>query len=353
MEHGHVPRLVVFETTLACGLKCHFCKAAAIPERLKEELTVDEYRALVEDIASFAAPVIILSGGDPLIREDIYDIASYISEKGLIPVLATSGPRVDAKTAQRIKDAGVRRVSLSLDGATPESHDALRGVAGSFQMVMDAIHYLKEAGVPFQINTTVCRRNIAEVPRIMEIAEKEGAVAFHLFGLIPTGRGSEWQGEEPSPEEYERLLNWYYEASRRSTLETRATCMPHYYRIIRQRARDEGRQLSPEKDGMDAFARGCLAGQSFCFVSYQGDIWPCGYLPLSAGNVRERTFREIWESSELFNNLRVPDHLKGKCGACEFRRVCMGCRARAYAETGDYMQEEAYCAYVPPAHAEA
>lgn len=342
-----LPRLIVMELTLACGLRCQYCKASAVEKPLPGELTLDEIKKLVDDIKVLSNPVIILSGGDPLIREDIYEIISTISGKGLIPVLATSGPRVNEESARKLKEAGIRRVSISLDGAREETHDNLRGVKGSYKQVMNAIEHLKRAGVPFQINTTVSKKNISEVPLIMKIAEEKGACAFHLFGLIPTGRGSDWKGEEPSPGEYEELLNWYYRSSRSSHLETRATCMPHYYRIIRQRAKEEGRSLSVERDGMDAITRGCLAGQTFCFISYKGDVWPCGYLPLSAGSVKEKSFSEIWRNSTLFEKLRHPELLKGKCGDCEFKKVCMGCRARAYAVSGDYLEEENYCSYIP------
>ena len=239
-------------------------------------------------------------------------------------------------------------MSISIDGTQAETHDAFRGVAGAYRAALEGARHLRRSGVDIQFNTTVTRHNLDELSEIVALAEREGAVALHLFLLVPVGCGLEVADEQQiAPEEYERVLNWLYDASRRTKMEMRATCAPHYYRIIRQRARQEGRKVTPQTDGMAAMTKGCLAGTSVCFVSHRGEVFPCGYFPVSAGNIREQPLREIWEASPLFGELRTPDLLEGKCGMCEYRMVCGGCRARAYGETGSYLKEEPFCAYEP------
>jgi radical SAM protein with 4Fe4S-binding SPASM domain len=207
---------------------------------------------------------------------------------------------------------------------------------------------LRTAGVDFQINTTISRRNVDQIEEVMKLAEAIGAKALHLFMLVPVGCGVEIaESEMISKDKYESVLNWFYEKSKETRLELKATCAPHYYRIIRQRARQEGRKLSFETDGMAAVTRGCLAGTGVCFISHRGDVQPCGYLPVSAGNVTERLFHEIWDNSPLFRTLRDLDNLTGKCGVCEYKTICAGCRARAYYESGDYLSDEPYCAFLP------
>jgi radical SAM protein with 4Fe4S-binding SPASM domain len=262
--------------------------------------------------------------------------------------MATNGTLVDEATAGRIHDAGIRRVSISIDGIDPKTHDSFRGIEGAFDSALTGGRHLRERGVEIQFNTTVTRHNIDELPRILEMAEHEGAVALHIFLLVPVGCGLEVAAEEQiSDAEYEDVLNWFYDASRRTEMEMRATCAPHYYRIIRQRAREEGRKVTQKTDGMAAMTKGCLAGSGVCFVSYRGYVMPCGYFPVEAGNIRDQSISEIWGSSGLFEELRDADSLEGKCGACEYRMVCGGCRARAYGETGNYLGEEPFCLYEP------
>jgi len=341
-------RLLFWETTVACNLRCVHCRASAEPGRAPDELDTDEGIALVDEMADFASPILILSGGEPLCRPDVLDIASHAGRKGLRVALATNGTQVDERVARDIRDAGVQRVSISIDGVDAGMHDVFRGARGAFDSALQGARNLRELGVPWQVNTTVTRHNLRVLPQVLELAEREGAAALHIFLLVPVGCGLEVADEQQiSPVEYERVLTWFYEASRESPLEMRATCAPHYHRILRQKAREEGRRVTPKVDGMAAMTRGCLAGTSVCFVSHRGEVYPCGYFPVSAGNVREKRLRDIWARAPIFGELRSPDLLQGKCGACEYRTVCGGCRARAYGETGNYLGEEPFCLYEP------
>lgn len=356
MNDQHTLRLLFWETTVGCNLKCIHCRATAQPGRAADEMTTAEALGLIDQIVSFSNPILVLSGGEPLYRPDIFEIASYATHKGLRVALATNGTLVTDDVAGRLKDAGIKRVSVSLDGATEATHDSFRAMPGSFQKALEGIESLKTQGIEFQINTTVSKHNVSELPSILGLAKGRGAAAFHIFLLVPVGCGLEIAGDkEITPEEYERVLNWFYEEAQKTSLELKATCAPHYFRILHQRAGQEGRSLAKEKGrhGMSAMTKGCLAGSAVCFVSYKGDVQPCGYLPLRAGNVRETPLQEIWASSKVFETLRDPDILEGKCGYCEFRRVCYGCRARAYSATGNYLTEEPFCVYEPPVPAVA
>jgi len=303
---------------------------------------------MIEAIREVSAPILVLSGGEPLVRDDIFRISRFAADRGLKVALATNGTLVTEDVARRAKEAGVERASVSLDGPDPHTHDSFRQIPGSFEAALRGIAAFRAAGVPFQVNTSVANHNKDSLPRILDLAVRLGAVAFHLFLLVPVGCGLEISEEEQiSPQEYEDILNWFYDASRQVPISLKATCAPHYYRILRQRAAREGVRVTQETHGMDAVTRGCLAGTAVCFVSHRGDVYPCGYLPVSAGNVRIQRFAEIWRQAPVFRQMRDYDCLKGKCGVCEFRGVCGGCRARAFGETGDYLQEEPYCVYAP------
>ncbi len=344
----NIPRLVFWELTRACNLNCIHCRAEAERGPFEGELTLEEIRRVLDEISSRYSPIIVLTGGEPLVRPDIFDVADHARHAGLRTALATNGTLIDSGIAGRIRDSGIQRVSVSLDGAEAPTHDGFRGIPGSFDRALEGIARLSGAGVEFQINTTITRRNEDQVEEIMSLAERLRAKALHIFMLVPVGCGVEIADTEMiSPERYESLLNWFYDKSGTTSLELKATCAPHYYRIMRQRAREERRKLSFEKDGMAAVTRGCLAGTGVCFISHRGEVRPCGYLPLDAGSVREQSFVEIWERSPLFLELRNLGNLKGKCGVCEYKTVCAGCRARAYHQTGDYLSDEPYCTYVP------
>ena len=343
----HQVRMIAWEVTRRCNLSCSHCRASADNEPPKDELSFDECRDFLTGLSEWAKPVIILTGGEPLLRDDVFDLAALGTSLGLRMVMATNGTLLTEEIARRMPESGIRRVSISLDGATPDSHDAFRKVKGAYQGSLDGIDLLKRFGVEFQINTTITKHNLEEIPSILTLAENLGAVAHHLFLLVPTGRGKDLADQSIDALEYEKVLHWFYDQRERSPLHLKATCAPHYYRILRQRAKADGKKVTQETHGLDAVTRGCLGGLSFCFVSHVGEVQPCGYLELSAGNVRQKPFREIWEHSELFERLRSPDEYTGKCRVCEYRNVCGGCRARAYETTGDFMAEEPLCSYIP------
>jgi radical SAM protein with 4Fe4S-binding SPASM domain len=350
-------------------LTCIHCRRLTVAgQLLPQDLTTTEAFGLIDQVAEFARPIFVLSGGEPLFRPDIFDIARYAVDAGLIVALATNGTLIDPGVARAIRDSGIRRVSISFDGADAATHDVFRG-RGAFDTAIAGIAYLREAGVPYQINTTVARHNIRQMPETLEMARSLGAQALHLFLLVPVGCGVDIaEDQQITPKEYESVLNWMYDAEMAGGLELKATCAPHYFRIARQRQAEERRQgimrerpashrrqqhaggdLSSEqaRHAMHAMTKGCLAGTGVCFVSHRGEVFPCGYLPLEAGNVRRQSFREIWEGSPLFTSLRDPDLLGGKCGLCEFRKICGGCRARAYGMTHEYLDEEPFCTYAP------
>ncbi len=349
LNHSKIkpPRLIAWELTNACNLACIHCRASAIKDPAPDELSTAEAKHFVDELVEYK-PIIILTGGEPLLRSDVYDIAKYASGHGLRVVLATNGTILTPDIAKKLKDVGIQRVSISIDGSTKETHDIFRGETGAFEAALFGIDILKNAGISFQINTTITKRNLTEIPNIYELALELGASALHIFLLVPTGRGEEIESEEIPSEEYERVLNWFYDKSKTSRIQLKATCAPHYFRIMRQRAKTEGIKITRETHGLEAMTKGCLGGSGFCFVSSKGDVYPCGYLPALAGNIRQKPFKMIWEKSKVFNDLRDMGKLKGKCGECEYRAVCGGCRARAYALTGDYLDEEPYCMYVPP-----
>lgn len=348
MKDMNKPRLIFWELTKQCNLKCRHCRAEAEDTGFEGELGLPEIRKIIDDIASFTSPILVLTGGEPLYRKDLFDIAGHAGSRGLRLALATNGTLIDEDIARKIRSAGFSRVSISIDGRNAASHDGFRGIPGSFESALNGARLLEAAGVEFQFNTTITRRNIDELEDIVQLSEKMKAKALHIFMLVPVGCGAEIADEEMlSKEKYEEVLVWLYERMKKTAMEFKATCAPPYYRIIRQMAKKEGRKISFETDGMAAMTRGCLAGTGVCFISHRGSVQPCGYLPVPAGNVMETPFRVIWEESPLFLELRDLGRLKGKCGICEYKTFCAGCRARAYYQTGDYMCEEPYCVYMP------
>ena len=270
------PRLIAWELTNACNLACIHCRASAIKEPLPGELSTAEAKHFVDELVEYK-PIIILTGGEPLLRSDVYEIAGYIKGKGLRAVLATNGTLLTPEIVQKLKDVGIQRVSISIDGATRETHNVFRGEPDAFEGALRGIDILKKEGISFQINTTITKRNLSEIPRIYELAIELKASALHIFLLVPTGRGEE--SEEIPPEEYERVLNWFNDKSKDKRMQLKATCAPHYFRIMRQRAKAEGIRITPETHGFEAMTKGCLGGSAFCFVSSKGDVYPCGYLP--------------------------------------------------------------------------
>ena len=317
-----------------------------------DDLNFQQCCDVVDQIAEYAPLILVLSGGEPLWRRDVFDIARHAVSKNLRVALATNGTLVDEAMAHRIQEAGIARVSVSLDGADRVTHDTFRGHIGAFDAAIHGLRCLKELGVSTQINTTVSQHNAHQLPEILKLAQRVGVDAFHLFLLVPVGCGlSIAEDQTIRGPEAEEILTWFYERSLDSNLEMKATCAPHYYRIVRQK-RAEARRAGEEvaalpSHGMNAMTRGCLAGSAVCFVSHKGEVFPCGYLPVAAGDLRRQKFRDIWENAEIFGILRDPDKLEGKCGCCEFKQVCMGCRARAFGMTGNYLDEEPFCVYQP------
>jgi len=340
-------RMIAWEITRQCNLSCIHCRASAQQGPYANELSTEECLKLVDGIAAFSTPVIILTGGEPLLRDDIFDIARHGSDKGLRMVMAVNGTLVDETAARKIQDASIQRISVSIDGATAESHDRFRQVPGAFDGALRGVRAAKKVGLEFQINTTVTRHNAGELEGILDLAIDLGAAAHHVFLLVPTGRGRELRDQQVTAEEYEEILTWFYDQKKRSPLHLKATCAPQFYRILRQKAKEEGRNVTAQNYGLDATTRGCLGGVSFCFISNVGEVQPCGFLELGCGNIREHTLEHIWKTCRIFRELRDFNNYRGRCGRCEYRKVCGGCRARAYEMSGDLLAEEPYCAYVP------
>ena len=348
-KKGSELRLVAWEVTRNCNLSCVHCRAAATMGPYTGELDTAACLKLLDEIKETGDPIVILTGGEPLLRPDIFEIARYGTDKGLRMVMAPNGTLITEAAAGRMVEAGIRRISISLDGATRERHDDFRGVPGAFDGALRGIRLAKAAGIEFQINTTITKANLEEMPKIQELAVELGAVAHHIFLLVPTGRGKYIADQAIDAAQYESALNWFYDQRDKTPLQLKATCAPHYYRILRQRAREDGKTVTFQTHGLDAVTRGCLGGTGFCFISHTGTVQPCGFLELDCGNVTRTPFKEIWNHSETFLSLRNYDNLTGKCGCCEYKRVCGGCRARAYEATGDYLSEEPLCTYQPQA----
>lgn len=338
-EPTYTPRLIAWEVTRACLLNCKHCRAAAGKQAYAGELDTRECFALLDNIASFAKPIIILTGGEPMLRRDIYEIAAHAHGLGLPVVMAPCGLLLDDESVQRIIRSGIRRISISLDGASASSHDAFRGFAGSFDGCMAGIAAARRAGLDFQINTTVSKHNLSELADILELAKSLGASVFNPFLLVPTGRGKDLLEQELSPDQYERVLEWLAGQQLRADIQIRVTCAPHYQRILRQRGQASQGHAS----------KGCLGGKSFAFVSHVGLVQICGFLDIPCGDLRKDNmdFAKVWRDSQVLREIRDVDSYRGRCGICEYRRVCGGCRARAWATGGDYLGEEPFCSHKP------
>lgn len=353
-------RLLFWETTAGCNLECIHCRRLDVSRQLMQsDMTTAESLAFVSQLAQFAKPILVLSGGEPLFRPDIYQIAMHARDCGLTVALATNGTLITEHVAHAIVDAGIRRVAISIDGADETTHDAFRRQPGSLAAAVRGFTNLRQLGMSMQINCTVTKHNVHQIDLLYDRALELGADALHLFMLVPVGCGVQIAESNMLPaEEYERVLNWMYDKSKIGQIHLKATCAPHYFRVMRQRAAHEhvrvvathahGKPHGPgHNHEMAAMTKGCLAGSAICFVSHTGEVFPCGYLPVSAGNVKRQSIADIWENAHVFQQLRDVDQLEGKCGLCEFKRICLGCRARAYYATGNYMDEEPFCVYEP------
>lgn len=330
-------RMVAWELTRNCNLSCIHCRAKATLGPHQGELTTEECKKIIDDISSFASPTVILTGGEPLMRDDLFEIIQYGNEKGLRLVIAINGTLLDKEKALKLKELGIKRVSMSVDGKDRHSHDSFRGVQGSFDAVVKAAEILREADLPFQINTTITRLNVDDLGEIYEFVKAISAVAWHVFLLVPVGRGEGLRGEELDAKMYEDVLEWLYTIEKKNEIEMKVTCAPHYYRIVKEK-------------GDTPKSAGCLAGKSFMFISHRGIAQPCGYLEMDSGDVRKEGVKKVWEESPVFTKLRDLRSYQGKCGACRFLAICGGCRARAYELRGDMLGEEPYCSYTPTAN---
>jgi radical SAM protein with 4Fe4S-binding SPASM domain len=342
-------RLVFWEATAGCNLACRHCRRLEVSRALsKRDMTTEQVRrGLIDGLAAVGRPVLVCSGGEPLLRSDLFELAAYARARGLPIALATNGTLIDEPLADRIVQAGFERVAVSLDGAEAATHDAFRQQTGAFEGAVRALRRLRARGMSLQVNTTVTLHNLRELHAIYERVISEGVEAWHVFMFVPVGCGLEIPADQQlAAEQYEVVLRWLAERAAEGRLFVRATCAPQYYRIL---AQERTLQRFQHGSKFATMTKGCLAGTGICFVSHQGEVFPCGYLPVSSGNVTRTPFADIWTGSAVFEALRDPDRLSGKCGACEFKRLCSGCRARAYALTGNFLDEEPCCAHTPRA----
>ncbi len=344
------PKWIAWEITRRCNLNCVHCRSSSeMDAKGHPDFSTEEAYRVIDDVSGYAKPVIVLSGGEPLLREDVFEIAEYGTSKGLRMCLATNGTLVNSRICEKIKSSGIRIVSLSLDGSTDKVHDDFRNQEGAFAGVINAARLFREHNIEFIINSSFTKRNQEEIPKVYKLAKELGATAWYMFMIVPTGRGEEIMSELISKEDYDDILEWHYDMEKKEEkMLVRPTCAPHYYRVILQKSKEDGekferRSLKFSTGG----AKGCIAGQVIALIDVDGNVLPCSYFPKSAGNVREKTFKEIWEESELFKEMRDFKKYKGRCGSCEFINVCGGCRARAYSVYGDYLEEEPFCGYVP------
>jgi radical SAM protein with 4Fe4S-binding SPASM domain len=357
-------RLVFWETTTGCNLECIHCRRLDVSRELsKLDLSTEQSLTFIRSLPETGRPILVFSGGEPLMRRDLFTLAQAATDIDIPIALATNGTTVNAQTARSIKEVGFRRVSISFDGPDAPTHDHFRG-KGAFDASVAGFKDLRALGMSMQINTTVAQHNYRKLDDTYRLALDLGADALHIFMLVPVGCGASLdQSIMLRPDEYENALNWIYDRSLEGKIHLKATCAPHYFRVMRQRAKESGAPMPahahPHKNmghpggsgkghaDMSAMTKGCLAGQAVCFVSHTGEVFPCGYLPVSSGNVKEIAFPMIWRDSKVFADLRDDSKLEGKCGICEYKRVCMGCRARAFAEHRDYLAEEPNCNFVP------
>ncbi len=325
-------KLISWNTTRKCHLKCRHCYRDA-GEQDERELTFEEGKKLLEEIKKAGFDIIIFSGGEPLLRDDIFDLVRYAVELGLRPVFGTTGTTITREIARELKDAGALRMGISLDSKGPKLHDELRQVEGSFEHAIKGMKNCKAEGLEFQINTTVVEQNFEECEEITDLAVDLGAVAHHVFFLVPTGRATDMEKEALRKRQYENLLHRILNKQKEVEIELKPTCAPQFMRI------------AEAKNMKMRFSRGCLAGVSYCCITPNGDVNPCPYLPIKIGNVLETPFSEIWTHNEVFKELRS-EKLEGKCGICDYLEICSGCRARAYYYSDwNYMAEDPWCSY--------
>ena len=349
MLNPFIPKWIAWETTQRCNLKCIHCRCSSGSLAPEGNFSTEEGRSLLKEIAAYAKPVIVLSGGEPLLRSDIFELADYGNSLGLRMCLATNGMLVTDEICRKMREVDIKMVSLSLDGSTAAIHDNFRQCSGAFDGVINAAQKFRQHGQKFLVNSSFTRRNQQDIPQIFNLAKSLGATAWYMFMIVPTGRGEDIMAELISEQDYEEILKWHYQQEIiEDELLMRPTCAPHYYRIVPQQAKLGGIKFRRRSlDFSTGGGKGCIAAQTICFIDCFGNVKPCSYFNHTAGNIRQTPFREIWENSRLFNELRDFKAYKGKCGPCEYLNVCGGCRARADALYGDYLAEEPFCNYIP------
>jgi len=355
-------RLLFWETTIKCNLSCAHCRRIEDDAAVVTDLSTEQGMDLIDQLAEVGKgqpmmPVLVFSGGEPLCRSDLFDLVGHARNAGLMSALASNGTMIDSAVAEKIKASGIARVSISLDGATGEVHNKLRQLEGSFEDAIEGISHLREKKVPFQINTTLTKHNAHQLEDVYELAKSLGAVALHVFMLVPVGCGQTLaETDMLSPEQYEKMLIEICRLDGLGELQVKVTCGPHYERVIREQGLHKARKAAGHPGGSvpgrpahaHGPSKGCLAGLGILFVGHQGVVFPCGYLPVNCGNILQTKLADIWQNNQDLARMRDTDSLEGKCGLCGYRRLCGGCRARAYAATGNYMAEEPFCAYIPP-----
>ncbi len=353
IDFNERPFIAIWEVTQACDLVCVHCRASAQPERHPLELSTEEGKRLIDQIAAMQVPVFVLTGGDPIKRPDLFELIDYANQVGVrVSLTPSATPLLTREIVGRLKLAGLARLAVSLDGATSQTHDAFRGMSGSYARTLDAIRWANEIGLPVQINTTFSRRNIGELEAIVALIEQLKISLWSVFFLVPTGRGK--LADLLSAEEFEDVFTRLYTLSKRASFDIKTTEAQHYRRFVLQHRvaeRKEGLidtlRAGLPLDTIGRAPRGLNDGKGFVFISHTGEVFPSGFLPKSGGNVRQQDLALIYRESPLFRSLRDTSNLEGKCGACEFREICGGSRARAYALTGNPFGEEPCCAYIP------
>jgi radical SAM protein len=354
-DFDQAPFTIAWEVTRACAYACVHCRADAQHQRDPRELSTEEAFALVDRLADFGNhPILVFTGGDPMMRRDLNELIAYATQKGLRCSLTPTATALPTKERlEQVREAGIRRIALSLDASRPEVHDAFRQVPGSWQRTMDILHRAHDVGLSVQINTTVAKHNVDILPEMVPFIQEVGAVQWSVFFLVPTGRAMIEQ--MISAEQHEQVFNWLYELSQNAPFDIKGTAAPMYRRVAIERKKAEagdkpvtfqgaGFQYA---DGLNRPTKGVNDGNGFLFISHIGEIQPSGFLPLTAGMVRENDVVDIYRNHPMFKDLRDYSRLKGKCAVCEYRDVCGGQRGRAYGITGDYMESDPACAYVP------
>lgn len=345
-------RVVFWELTTGCNLRCILCRADADELMSPDDLSYGECCRIVDQVAEYAPLCLVLGGGEPLWRRDVFDLAKRAVARGLEVALATNGTLIDEAMAERVREAGIGRVSVAVDGADAVTHDTFRGRQGAFQAAVRGVTLLNELGVATQVNTTIARHNEHQLPEILALARRLGVNALHFSLLAPAGCGLTLHDEQAiEGEDSERILNWLHDCAPVAGLEIKASGAPMYYRIVSRRrggARqtEPSRPASPKRRGASS-AEDCPAGREMCFIAHDGEVFPCSYLLAPAGNLRELSFREIWDMAEVFDDLRATGKRRGKCGVCEHRSICLGCRAKAHGIMEDYMADQRFQSYGP------